>query len=329
MAARRAVAIASSAATAMTSSKTAVSRISGTKPAPMPCSGWGPLAPPDSTGEAAGSTATICTEGLRALRTCPTPVMVPPVPTPDDQDVDLPVGVGPDLLRGGLAVDLGVGRVGELLGHEPARVRRGEFLGLGDRPGHARRAWRQHQVGAVGAQQQPPLGAHRLRHRQHAADPPRGAHHRQRDPGVAAGRLHHHRVRADQPRLLGGVDHRHPDPVLHPVRRVEELQLGHHLGRSPVGDLADPYQRGVAHQLRHVVRNSHVPHCARCSPVQLSVPRSTGPGAAPVATTSATRGTGRIRCTRSRCRAPAAPRSPAARGRSRRDRGAAHPAARP
>ena len=32
--------------------------------------------------ESFGSTATICTPGLRFFRTCPTPVMVPPVPTP-------------------------------------------------------------------------------------------------------------------------------------------------------------------------------------------------------------------------------------------------------
>ena len=44
--------------------------------------GCGPFAPPDNTGEAAGSTATIRTEGLRSLSTCPTPVMVPPVPMP-------------------------------------------------------------------------------------------------------------------------------------------------------------------------------------------------------------------------------------------------------
>ena len=59
-----------------------VSRMAGTNPAPMPWMGWGPLAPPDSTGDAAGSTATIRTVDLRSLKTSPTPVMVPPVPTP-------------------------------------------------------------------------------------------------------------------------------------------------------------------------------------------------------------------------------------------------------
>ena len=38
-----------------------------------------------------------------------------------DEDVDLAVGVAPDLLGGGVAVDLRVGRVLELLRHEVAR----------------------------------------------------------------------------------------------------------------------------------------------------------------------------------------------------------------
>ena len=52
------------------------------KPAPMPWIGCGPRCPPESTGEASGSTATQRNDGLRALITSPTPVMVPPVPMP-------------------------------------------------------------------------------------------------------------------------------------------------------------------------------------------------------------------------------------------------------
>ncbi len=49
----------------------------------MPWILWGPGWPPDRTGEEVGSTATIFSEGLRAFSTWPTPVMVPPVPTPE------------------------------------------------------------------------------------------------------------------------------------------------------------------------------------------------------------------------------------------------------
>ena len=48
----------------------------------MPWILCGPGSPPDSTGEAVGSTAIIRSEGLRAFNAWPTPVMVPPVPTP-------------------------------------------------------------------------------------------------------------------------------------------------------------------------------------------------------------------------------------------------------
>src|SRR5947208_2832990 len=54
----------------------------GTNDAPMPWMAWGRALPPDSTGERAGSTATTCTPDIFSLRTSPTPVSVPPVPTP-------------------------------------------------------------------------------------------------------------------------------------------------------------------------------------------------------------------------------------------------------
>ncbi len=52
------------------------------KPAPIPWILCGPGWPPEMTGEWTGSTATMRTAGLRAFQTLPTPVMVPPVPTP-------------------------------------------------------------------------------------------------------------------------------------------------------------------------------------------------------------------------------------------------------
>ena len=69
--------------TVTTSSMTLRSRIPGTKPAPMPWILCGPGWPPDRTGESSGSTATIFTDGFFAFSTWPTPVMVPPVPTPE------------------------------------------------------------------------------------------------------------------------------------------------------------------------------------------------------------------------------------------------------
>ena len=65
-----------------TSLSTDRSRIAGTKPAPMPSMRCSPAVPPDSTALFSGSTATMRTSGRLARSTCPTPVIVPPVPTP-------------------------------------------------------------------------------------------------------------------------------------------------------------------------------------------------------------------------------------------------------
>ena len=74
-----------------------------------------------STGEAAGSTATTCTCGFCALRYAPTPVIVPPVPTPATKISTVPsVSAqisGPVVAR----VHGGVGRVDKLAGDEAVR----------------------------------------------------------------------------------------------------------------------------------------------------------------------------------------------------------------
>ena len=72
-----------------------VSTLPGMKPAPMPWILWGPGDPPESTGDSTGSTATTCSEGLRGLRYCDEPVMVPPVPTPP-----IRMSMLPSVLRG-------------------------------------------------------------------------------------------------------------------------------------------------------------------------------------------------------------------------------------
>ena len=48
----------------------------------MPWILWEPATPVDSTAEDLGSTATTFTAGFRDFRYWPTPVTVPPVPTP-------------------------------------------------------------------------------------------------------------------------------------------------------------------------------------------------------------------------------------------------------
>ena len=81
-AARRASANESSAVARSISSTILRLSTPGTNPAPIPCILCGPFAPPERTGLSAGSTAIALTDGLRPFSAEPTPVMVPPVPTP-------------------------------------------------------------------------------------------------------------------------------------------------------------------------------------------------------------------------------------------------------
>ena len=54
----------------------------GAKPAPIPCIGCGPGAPPLNTGDNSGSTANTLRLGKCVFKTSATPVICPPVPTP-------------------------------------------------------------------------------------------------------------------------------------------------------------------------------------------------------------------------------------------------------
>ena len=80
------------------------------------------ICPPDRSGDLNGSTATTLKPGLRFLMNSATPGDRPAGADARHEDVHLSVGVLPDLLRRGLAVDLGVGGVLELLRHEGVRA---------------------------------------------------------------------------------------------------------------------------------------------------------------------------------------------------------------
>ena len=223
---RRAVSIASSSSTATISSITSRLSTSGTKPAPMPWILCGPGSPPESTGDAFGSTATTCRSGLRSLSRSPQPVIVPPVPTPATSTSTRPVGVAPDLLGGGAPVDLRVGRVGELVGDPAVAALAADAARLLDRLVHAAHRLHQHDLGAVQAQQVLALAAHALRHRQDQVVALGGADERERDAGVARGGLDDRvAARLDAALGLGDVDHRHADAVLDAAGRVVGLEL--------------------------------------------------------------------------------------------------------
>ncbi len=153
--------------------------------------------------------------------TSATPVSVPPVPTPEISDIDLPVGVVPNFLGGRLAMHLRVGGILELLWH-PGVWRRGDqLLRFGDGGGHAAGRWRQHHLGAEPLEDHAALDADRLRHNQDAVVALRGGDPRQPNAGVAAGRLDDRPAGFEDATLFGVADHADGDAVLDAVARLE------------------------------------------------------------------------------------------------------------
>ena len=119
----------------------------------MPWIACRPGLPPASTGDRAGSTATMRTSGSSCFSTSPTPVIVPPVPTPATNASSRPLGVAQDLQRGRAAVHLRVGRVVELLRHEVVVFFSHHLLGREDGAGHALDRRRQDELRAVALEQ--------------------------------------------------------------------------------------------------------------------------------------------------------------------------------
>ena len=106
-----------------------------------------------------------------------------------DENVDLAVGVVPDLGPSGGQVNGRVGGVVELLQNEAVRRLGQNLVGLGDGALHAVRSGGQHDLRAIGQQRHPALQAHGLRHGEDNFVALDCGHKRQRDAGVAAGRF--------------------------------------------------------------------------------------------------------------------------------------------
>ena len=223
----------------------------------MPWILCGPGWPPLRIGDSSGSTAMILHVGLAGLEDLADAGDRAAGADAGDDDVDLAVGVLPDLLRRGLAVDLRVRLVGELAGQDGARTLGGDLLGLGDRALHAEGGVGEDQLGAVGPQQRPALLGHRLRHREDDVVAAGGADQGERDAGVARGRLDDGAAGLELTGALRRVDDRDADAVLDRAGRVVELELGRDRGLGTVGDPVEAHQRGVADELGHVVVDGH------------------------------------------------------------------------
>ena len=120
--------------------------------------------PSESTGEVAGSTATILMSGFCSLRYSPVPVSVPPVPTPATKMSTFP---SVSFQISGPVVALcaaGFARVYELSRDVAVRDFFGKFVCFGDRTFHSLGSLCQNQFCAVCFQDVSTFNTHSLRH---------------------------------------------------------------------------------------------------------------------------------------------------------------------
>ena len=179
----------------------------------------------------------------------------PSRPDRDDDRVDVsPVGLLPELRAGGLVVRFGVRRIRVLVGLEAT----GDLLRepIRDRVvalGRVRidRGRRDHDLGAVRAEHRDLLLAHLVRHDEDAAVAAQRGRHRQTDAGVAGGRLHDRPARPKATVLLGGLDHREADAVLHRATRIQVLELGQQLARHVAAEALEADDRSASDELEH------------------------------------------------------------------------------
>ena len=170
-----------------------------------------------------------------------------------DEDVDGAVGVGEDLLGGGLAVDRDVRLVLELAREHGAGGLRDDASGLFDGAVHSLRGVGLHELGAEGAQQHLALVRHRRGHREDHLVAAGGTDERERDARVARRSLDDRSAGGQIAGLLGGVDDRDAETVLDARTGVEELELGVDVGTGAVRHTVELDERSLSERTRDVV----------------------------------------------------------------------------
>ena len=165
-------------------------------------------------------------DGLRALITSATPVIVPPVPTPEIRMSTFPSVSGQISSAVVRRWTSGLAGFSNCCGMKTSFSACGDLLGLLDRTPHALGRRREDQLRPKGLEHLAPLQAHGFRHGQEQPVAPGCCHKGQGDARVAAGGLDDERLRADLAGPLGRLDHRQADAVLDGGQRVVALHLG-------------------------------------------------------------------------------------------------------
>ena len=121
-------------------------------------------------------------------------------------------------------MDVGIGFVFKLPGHEPAMLLR-KLDGLVDHPYSALSTGRHNDLRSEKAHELAPLDTKWLCHGKHKGISLRRANHRETDTGIPACRLYDCLARLKLARLFGRLDYPESQSVLHRTKRVESFNL--------------------------------------------------------------------------------------------------------
>ena len=175
-------------------------------------------------------------------------------------------GFGYEIGAGGQVVGFGIVRVGELPRQKAAGEGAGQLLRLLDGTGHTIGALSEHQLGAVGLHQNPPLHAHGLRHDDNGTVAPSRRHAGKADAGIAGGRFDDDGAGLQNACRLRFFHHVFGNAVLGGAAGVEGFHLGQKLGFQMVfGRIAvQRHQRCTADELGNGRIDTH-----RRTPLQM------------------------------------------------------------
>eukprot|EP00128_Syssomonas_multiformis_P009023 Colp12_sorted_trinity150504_noHs@36007 len=164
-----------------------------------------------------------------------------------DEDVNLALGLVPDLGAGGLSVGLGVVGVVELLKHEALAIQLVQnLLSLLDGARHALLARRENQLGTEGLQHDTSLKGESAGHDHNQLVTASSSHHRQSDASVATGRLHKSgHTRNNLASGFSRQNHALGDSILDGAARLHGLELQKNVGNDAgfLANSAQPHER--------------------------------------------------------------------------------------
>ncbi len=132
-------------------------------------------------------------------------------------------------------MDLRIGGILKLLGHEIARVRGSNLLCPPNGSWHSFASGGEDEVRSVRTQKHAAFPAHGVGHHKNQFVPSGCSSECQRNAGISAGWLNQDGVGMDHPGFFRGIDHCHANTVFNTMGGIKVFQFGNHGGFTAIG----------------------------------------------------------------------------------------------